>query len=749
MGGVVKAYQFITGHYTDEGYIRVYARDENRRRRTFDVVGFEPYFSVREEERVPRDPRIVRVEESPPGIRGERLKKIVVRTPNDVPKLRDYFDPRWEDDIRFVRRFLIDTGIKSGFYAPEGRLIPYDELKPADFSLPPSVCFWDIEMYADERVPDPKHPDQKITCVTLWSTDYPKYVTLLLDDYRGKTKLAEDHIVYHIPSEKELIELTLRYLEKVQPDVLAEWGKLDREYFPPRARRYDLDTSVFKTFCSFDMIPAYNKLYKRGSNRLKDVALDEGLTDTLEPEVNYAELWETDRMRLARRNKRHTYWIVRLNEVKHDLIGFFWNLKNVAGLEDLQETTYHGVLVDTLLLRKYRGKYMLPSKSAVEPGGEKLIGALVKKPPAGLFEDVVVYDFSRYYPNLMIGLLSNIEEDWVKPIVELCIELQEERDKYDEMLKRLEPGTPEFKTVEGMRNAVKYIGEAVIGYFGSRSSRLYDPEIFQMITTTGQEGIKILEYTCDALGFKVLYYDTDGIFVQVPRDSVKELLESLNWAIEDWCKEKGIKRRLPLKIDRIFKRILFTGVKKRYAGWVVWEGGKEVDYIHIKGFEFVRRDSALITRRIQREVFERILKRGGEGVREYLREVVRKIKAGEYSLREIAISKGIRKRFEDYETKPDYVRGALWANRYLKAGIRPGDQVHMLYVKRVPGYPPTDVVCFLDEDVIPEETVVDWEKMIDRAVKRKVEKLLELIGVSWEEIEGKLRRRSLLEVLKG
>jgi len=735
--------QLITGHYTDEGYIRLYARGEDYERRVFDVVGFEPYSGVLAGAKVPNDPRIVGVVDVPPGLYGEPLKGLVYANPGVVPEIRQYFDERWEDDVRFVRRMMIDVGLKSGFVEPESKKVHYTELRPVDFSLPPLACFWDLEMYADKRVPNPSHPDQAVTCATFWDGKNRHYYTLLLDDERRRTHAAADWTIFHFPDERMLLQAVVKWLERLQPDVLAEWGRLDREYFPPRAKRHGLKTDVFRTMCVFDVMPGYKKLYKKGSNRLKDVAFDEGIIDRVPPEVNFAELWDNDRMALATKNKHDVEWLVKLNEVKGDLIRFFWNLKNAAGLEDLQETTYHGVLVDTRLLRKYHGRYMLPSRPERRVKRDRLLGALVKRPPVGLFKDVALVDFSRYYPNLMIGVLSALDQDWVMPIVELCQELMDERDYYDELLVRHDPDSEEYKTIKGMRDSVKYIGEAVIGYFGSAKSRVYNPSVFEGVTRPAQEGLLYAEGVCKRLGHRVLYYDTDGLFAEIKLDEVEGLLDELNHAMTDWCEERDIKGNLRLKLDRFFGHILFKGVKKRYAGHVVFEDGKEVDYLHIKGFEYIRRDSSLVTRAVQRAVFEHLLRKGIGGLREILSETLERVRGGGYGLREIALSKGIHQRFEDYDPKPDYVRGALWANKYLDAGIRPGDQVYMVYVKRTPGYPSTDVVCFLDPEIVPGSFVIDYEKMIKRTIEGKVDELLKLGGLSWGQVMGMKSLRGL------
>jgi DNA polymerase I len=732
-------YQFVTGHYNDDGSITVYARSEERKREVFKVVGFRPYFYVPEGERVPDHPRILRVERGFESIYGDRLKKVAVRDPTDVKELRERFSRHFEADIDFIRRFLIDTGIRSGFETERTGVVDYRELRPVDFSLDPLECFIDVECYAGrERVPNPENPINRITCVTVWDSKRRKYLTLLLDDEERVERPERDWILYHAPSELKLIYALREYLERIQPDVCSAWTEFDFNYLRARTRHLRISFDCFKTMCLFDLAAGYEKLYKRGSNRLRDVAYEEGLTTEVEPEVDYAEMWEKDRDGLAQRNRRHVQWMVELNRKKAngDLVGQFWHFKNLAGLEDMSVTLYNSVLVDTMLLRKYHGKLVLPSKPREEIEESKL-GGLVGQPPKGIFENVVVYDVSRYYPNLIMGILANRGERW-RPVVELCEELLRERDRYDELLTKLPVDSEEYHSTKMLRDAVKYVTESVIGYFGSERSRLYNKEIFEAVTSSGREGILRMERTARELGYRVLAYDTDGIFIQVPNlDEIEALRGRLNQALNQFCEEKGIRARLKIKVDRVFRRVLFIGVKKRYAGWVVREGDKEADYLHIKGFEYVRRDASPLTRRIQRDVFEIILRKGGEGLAEYLRKVIDDMLRGRYSLREIAIPKKINKPFEAYKVKPDFVRGALYAIRYLKADIRPGDQVRMIYVKRVPGYPATDVICFTDESILPKGLEIDWKKMVDRVVRMKVEDLLDAIGLSWKEVESR------------
>jgi len=458
-------YQLVTGRYNADGSVTAFVRNEHSERDELQILGFRPYFYVDSHYIVPEHPKLKELSGGFKAVYGETLVKLTMQDPTDVGGtkgeggFRDVFDKHWEADIGFIRRLLIDTGIKGGFEVlTKRKVVNWKDLVPAEFSLPPLESFLDIETYSSDRLPNPLFPTHKITCATVWDNKLSQYATILLDDKENKTVMSDNWTVYHVTAEAKLILLLIKYLTKVMPDIGAEWNAFDFEYLEARGRRLNIkDWSILRKMCLFDMLRGYEKIYKKGSNRLKDVALDEGLTDELEPEVNYAEMYNTDKMGLATRNKRHVEWMVRLNQKKAngDLLRFYWNLKDYAGLEDLGGTLYHGVMVDTLLLRKYHGKYVLPSKPPYRKGRESKAGGLVGVPPKALVENVVVYDFSRYYPNLMIGVLSSMNEDWMKPIIELCVELMEEREKYEKSLSSLRIDTDEYNASKSVRDSMK------------------------------------------------------------------------------------------------------------------------------------------------------------------------------------------------------------------------------------------------------------------------------------------------------
>lgn len=742
--------QFLTGQYKDDGII-AYARDTTTKKEPLKILGFPPYFFVPSTAIIPNHPAIKSIEQGFKGLQAhplsgeEPLTKITMRTPTDVKIFRYEFNTHYEADIPFVRRFLIDTNIKSGFEISMGKkTVNYKNLIPNDFSLSPLICFLDIEVYTKIRFPNPRRKEEKIILITVYDNKNKRYITLVLGYRERKTQLTKDHLIIYVMKERDLLQLLNAYLSQISPDVVSGWNiDFDINYIVTRAAQYGIKFP-FKSrgICPFDLLGAYKILNKKGSNQLRDVLYEEGIAKRIGYEPFKTEFWEAeDKTRGILANKSHVEGCVEIDNI-HRLVQFFWDMKNLAGLEDMGGTLYHGVIVDTRMLREYHNKWVLPSKPSKEEikrrEKDKLAGAMTFKPDKGLFEGVAVFDATRYYQNIVIGYnLTPEPTDGMGITPKICIDLLKERDSYDKLLKESEPGSEEYFRIESKRNSVKYVAESVIGYFGSPRSRLYNPRIFQKVTITGQKGVKCLKEYGEKLGYKVVYGDTDGIFVKVGIEESKELGSKLNERLKEFSKKEGIGRPLTLKIDRYFDWIIFTGVKKRYAGHVILEGGKPADYYHIVGFEYVRSDSSKVTKQVQHKVFDCILSGRKEEVTEYLENTEEKMRSGGFVLEDITINKTLSKKPEDYGKKGvgviDYARGSIYANKYLNADIRKGDKVKMVYVKDVPGYPKTDVICFLSEDTLPVKPVINYDKMIDRTIRRKVKSLLEIVGIGEKE----------------
>ncbi|MEM4447711.1 MAG: DNA polymerase domain-containing protein [Candidatus Jordarchaeales archaeon] len=321
-------------------------------------------------------------------------------------------------------------------------------------------------------------------------------------------------------------------------------------------------------------------------------------------------------------------------------------------------------------------------------------------------------------------------------IPQVCEAFLTERQKYDDQLLKLEAGTEEYENIKAKRDVMKFLTNAVYGYLAYRGSRMFDVDVASTVTALAREGImKVLEFF-EQLGYRPLYCDTDSVFVQMPFDKATAVVSQVNKMLEKYLTEKyGIKKcNIKLKFEKYSSKVLFLGVKKRYAMKVVWEGS-ECNYVKVVGFEAKRTDQSEFTRKLQNDVLNMLL--NGQSLHEivsYVRESVKGYR--ERSLDEISIPKGIDKPLHEYKSKPPHVKGALLANAYLGARFGVGSKVKMLYVKHVPGLPRTDVICFETPKQLPEGVEVDWDRMIEVSVKQKLEDILEAVGIGWSNILG-------------
>ena len=732
--------QYVCGNYNNNGTITLHTRDENLNRNILTIRDFKPYFYVPQTATVERTPRIDSVVLSNlTSLNGTKLQKVYTKTPGDVRQVRDSYI-HYEADIPFVRRMMIDTGLKSGMDT-DYKILSFNQIKPVDFTVPPRIIYCDIET---------RISDSTITIVCFYDSYSEKYFTVFLKEDIDKPVIKEG--VVFVPTEKSLLETTSKFLSKIQPDVFTGWNiNFDKEFLDERAEKHRISLP-WETMNVFDLLRAYKVQTRKSFNRLVDVVESEEL-DIPEYQPYEQEFYDNPE-KAIKVNRTHVESCILLDK-KYNIINFYWDLKNFGGFESLDSTLFHGAIIENLLLRLYHNKYVLNSRPNRDEVHQRhqlhdkdMVGGKVFTPPVGIFDDVGVYDMTRYYPEIMISKKLSPDPDNILPeFVEK--ELVEKRLEYDALLKKQTPGSELYNDTHKRRQVVKDTIQSVVGYFGAPHSRVFDYEIFNAVTTTGQKGLNFIKDICEKDGHKFLYGDTDSTIIQISRDEAFDYVDRLNSALEDFVKEEGITRKLSLKLDRYYKRVIFKrkkgtneGAKKRYAAHVTWEN-KEVDYIYIRGFEYVRRDSSTITKNMQKKLFDIILKGNREEVVTYIKSELDKVKTGKYSLDEIAIPVTISKNPKAYGGHradgstigtPDYVRGCLYTNEWFNAGIKAGDFVKFLYIKKVYEYPQTDVISLITFKKPPVKFDVDMEKMQERTIRGKLEDIIELIGLTWNEI---------------
>ena len=324
--------------------------------------------------------------------------------------------------------------------------------------------------------------------------------------------------------------------------------------------------------------------------------------------------------------------------------------------------------------------------------------------------------------------------------------------------------------VAGRNGKFQSVGQSLYGVLGWDRFRLYDKEMGAAVTATGREVIEYTDEIVQESDQEVVYGDTDSVMVEfggeVDNDTAIErsfeLEEKINDSYDDFALERldAAHHRFQIEFEKLYRRFFQAGKKKRYAGHIVWKEGKDVDDIDITGFEYKRSDIAPITKRVQHRVIEMIVTGADlDDVRSYVHDEIEKFKRGEMPLDEIGIPGGIGKKLDSYDTATAQVRGAKYANRMLGTNFGRGSKPKRLYLENVDasfferleseaGLDPhtdplygefkrdPDVICFEFEDQVPDEFHVDYEKMLEKTLKGPIARILEALGISWQEVES-------------
>lgn len=390
-----------------------------------------------------------------------------------------------------------------------------------------------------------------------------------------------------------------------------------------------------------------------------------------------------------------------------------------------------------LMFEAYKAGELIPNRLE-EEYAETYKGAVVMQPSPGVHENVAVLDFTSMYPNIMIKY--NVGPDTlvvdepcdpakhnIAPEVGHCfrkepqgffknvlVKLLELRKALRQELKKYKPGTPEYIIIDERQKAIKILANATYGYMGWVGARWYCKPCAEAVTAWGRRTILTAIDIARSLGLRVIYGDTDSLFVEAVPGKVEELVKRIT-------EELGFE----IKIDKVYKRIFFTEAKKRYAGLL--EDGR----VDIVGFEAVRGDWAEIAKEVQETVTEILLK--GEDVSkavEYVRSVIRMLNEGKIPLEKLIIWKTLTKPMDEYEAEAPHVSAA---KKLLRKGIKVGvgDKIGYIIVKgsgkvsdRAEPY-----------QFVKDPRLVDTAYYIDRQIVPAAHRILEYFGVSEEELK--------------
>jgi DNA polymerase-2 len=367
-------------------------------------------------------------------------------------------------------------------------------------------------------------------------------------------------------------------------------------------------------------------------------------------------------------------------------------------------------------------------------------GGHVLESEAGLHRDVWVFDFKSLYPSIIrtfnIDPLSYVAE--VLPDADLIRTpagaFRREAAILPRMLDDLFPRREAAKQTGDAvaANAIKILMNSFYGVLGTPACRFYNPALANAITSSGREILLWSKRWFETAGFKVLYGDTDSLFVHSPGadpdlnlEQGRLLAESLNAELAGYVGGRwGVPSRMELKFEKLYVKLFLPrsrhstrGASKRYVGL---RHGGDAENMEFIGMEVVRRDWTMLAKQVQRELYQRLF--AGQAVDVYLADIVSRVRRGDLDAA-LVYRKNLRKEAEEYTaTTPPHVVAARKSTQPVGGLIS--------YIITTAGPEPIDNI----------QHPLDREHYVMKQVKPVAERVLETLGLDFERVIGDSRQ---------
>jgi len=660
----------------------------------------------------------------------------------------------FEDKLRYSIKYQIEFDIRPcQWYKVEG----------TESSIDPGKC------HVDKVIETSGHPSSipresapklgllsfSILAVSPTGSPSPIRDPVRLVTWKNKESQA-DIIQLGRDSDDELIEGFSRVQQRLDPDVVFSFGgnTFDWPYLIKRANRTKAKLSVGRDDgparqslyghfsltgrANVDLLDVSQDLYDVKIKTVENVARYLGVEASIPTidETEYYDHWTGhDRPALVEQMKSQATSIFNVGE---DALDYTLQLSNLSALPpDQVLAAAVGFRVDSyLMMEAHKLGELIPGREELNIIPYK--GAIVLEPSVGLHDKVAVLDFSAMYPSLMVkynispDTLVDRGGDGVFDVPEVghhfrktppgfykivLSQLIANRQTAKREAAKTSRGTPEHKILKAREKATKVITNATYGYAGWAGSRWYSREVAESAAALGRDTINKSIDIAKNLGLKVLYGDTDSLFVEYEEKLVNQFIKEID-------KNLG----LEINLGQLYKRILFTEAKKKYAGLL--EDGE----LEVVGMEAIRGDWSNLARNVQNKVLKLVLQDGNPArARSYVTSLIKDLESAKVPKPSLVIWKTLTKRPDEYEVNAPHVEVA---RKMAKEGwpVTVGDKVGFIITKK-PGK--------LYQKAEPHFKVsldqVDYEYYVHNQIVPAAARVLEVFGIEEQDLLGRGR----------
>ena len=589
------------------------------------------------------------------------------------------------------------------------------------------------------------------------------YLDIETDDRHGGIEIGRDQILsfacringktHFVTEDTELAMLhrLAKCLEHL--DIICTWNGInfDLPYIMARFEKYGI-RFYKREIIHFDLMEIFKKRYKYKDNdnpitnfnleNISRIILGRG-------KVRYTgsiyDLWDKDRETLGKYNCED---VNLLNDLD-DKVGIF---KNISGICEVSKTPYRDYyvseIVDYFIMSEAKkvgrilpsSEYKL-SDSNDESEKKKYAGAFVFDVVPGLYDDVVVFDFSSQYPSNIRtfnigtdthlgdkpvdGAISTINGQYFdssrESTVALCCRLLvDERAKVRQIMKGMDETSMEWQALNNKQDIYKVLSNSIYGAIGSTYTRYYHKDLAEAVTLSARHVIeKVIQWTTE-MGYMTVLSDTDSIALAMNGRTHVGLNDELMVRLKEYLEKTFNIKDFPMKLslDKIFKKLLIVA-KKNY---VAIKETTKADKIEVKGLEYIKSDTCKYAATIQKDLVSKILnenKRDYDNMIRTYKQDYDKIMVTKDNLYQFIINERVTKNPKKYVStsvsialaKEMIDRGMLFYPGmfvgYIITGVKDG---------KVLGVLPSDFMGVIDKDYL-------WDKQILPKLTRIVEVL--------------------------
>jgi len=731
---------------------------------------------------------------------GERCAKVSWDTVQQCQQAVRSFAERgirtYEGDIRFTDQFLMSRGIHGSVTiqgTPRkgrrvGLIFVNPELRPSDWKPSLSVLSLDIET-------DPK--GEEIYTISLvyrdpWSSQ-EKQEVLFAGSIDGSDKITV------FPGERSMLQGFCKRVVEWDPDIITGWNVIDFDFkvIAERIKHHRLPFQIGRSDTPAVFLPGETgrfhivimpgrqvldavRLVRAAPERFNDYSLETvaslllGRGKKLELKENESRvkaivrMYRQDPASLCRYCLEDARLVLDILE-KTGLINLTLHRCLLIGISLDRAWTSIPAFEYIYIEALHRRGFVAPS-----PGVDPLPtvvaqGGAILEPQTGLDDNVWVFDFKSLYPSIIrtfnIDPLSFVLPEKVK---EMMKEAQDRliRAPNGAFFRRDMAILPELlERFFESRDAAKKHGDEVASYvykiimntfygvLGAQGSRFASGHIAGAITSFGHHLLHWCKSYFTQLGYRVLYGDTDSLFILsgLPKDTPKEELSKksreickrINTDLSRYITESfEVKSYLELEFEKIYYRFFLPPIRssavlegkesrgraKGYAGSLVpvselvkpTRTEERPGRIEVIGMEAVRRDWTDLARGFQIGLLELAFCYTTPGaIREFISRVVKNLYDGKLDER-LVYKKALRKPVADYtRSRPPHVRAASMLDPEEQHGL-----IHYLWTTDGP------------QPAGRHTASIDYSHYVEKQLKPIAQSFTEVLHTNLEQLFG-------------